>query len=109
MLLDLGAYPVSYLHSFVDSRLWQDNYELVTAIAHDAVRVTNGRQDHRSNFHQRVRAHQMSVQIVDSLEIIQIEKHRRDGCLVTPGALDLVDQKLAQVTRVVQLGQIVCQ
>ena len=49
----------------------------------------------------------MSVQIVDSLEIIQVEKQCRDVCLVPPGALDLVNQKLAQVTRVVQLGQIV--
>ena len=54
-----------------------------------------------------MRTDQVSMLIVDQLEIVKVEKHRRNTRAVTTSAFDLVNQKLAQITRIVQPGEIV--
>ena len=51
----------------------------------------------------------MAVQIVDQLEVIEIEKQRADLRMITARPLDLVDQELAQVTRIVQARKFISQ
>src|SRR5690349_6972599 len=49
----------------------------------------------------------MSILVVDLLEVVEIEKQCCDARSVTTRATDLVQQKLSQVTGVVQFGEIV--
>ncbi len=45
--------------------------------------------------------------IVDQLEIVKVEEYGRNTGAVTTGAFDLVHQKLAQITGIVQPGEII--
>jgi len=107
MTLDFRANAFGNLKRRVDSRFRQDHHELIAAITHKAICIAYRWQNHRGNFHQRMRANQMSVQVIYPFEIVQIEKHSRYVRSVSPGAFELIHQKLTKIARVMQLCEIV--
>src|SRR5687768_14155425 len=90
------------------SRIRQHDDELVAAVTSHGIRVTYRRKDHCRHFHQNVGTDEVPVLVVNAFEVVEIEKQCCDTRSVTPRAPDLVEQKLSQVTRVVQLREIVC-
>src|SRR6266849_1588358 len=102
MALDLYANPFSNLNRLIDASLWQDHDELVAAVTNNTIGVTHRRQDDGGDFHQHVRARKVSVQIVDSLEVIQVQEESCQFRVVTARALGFIYQKLAQIACVVQ-------
>ncbi len=61
----------------------------------------------RAGLDQRLAARQVAVAVVDLLEAVQIQEQQRQRPAVARGALGLTPQRLVEVARVVQPGQVV--
>ncbi len=57
----------------------QHNYKFVTSIACDSIGIANGRQNNGRHLHENVRADEVTVHVIDSLEIIKIKKQCRNA------------------------------
>ena len=58
-------------------------------------------------FRQNAAADQMSMGVIDPLEVIQIQKHQGKLCLITPGPVGFPLQQFMEVVGVEQTGQFI--
>src|SRR5436190_22754849 len=107
MSFDLGANPLRHDLGVFRTGLRQNHHELVATITYDAIGIAYRRQEQRSHLHQTMRADQMAMKIVYVLEIVEIEKQRGDLRAITSRPLNLVYEKLPQISGVVQTRKFI--
>ena len=89
------------------SRLGKQHDKLVAAISECVVDESQVRLDHESDLVQQFASDEMSVGIVDRLEVVEVDEDDAEFVVETMRAIDLGFERLIQMASVVQAGAIV--
>ena len=89
----------------VDIAVGEDDRELLAARAADVVILTDGRTELGSQFREHLVADGVAVDVVDSLEVVEVEHHECDGAVLRGGSNDLSPEALVECPVVPETGQ----
>src|SRR6266498_276292 len=93
MLRDLFADAPSHRSGEFYLRIGQHNHKFVASVARYGIGVANGRENDRRHLHQHVGADQVAMSIINSLEVVEVEKQGRHAGTIAARSPDLVKQK----------------
>src|SRR5690606_34427739 len=94
-------------HGAVHGGDGQQERELVPAEPRNDVRFACAPAQDCPDLHQRAAASHVSVRVVDVLEAVEVEEEQRHRLAAPKRTLDFAPQRLVQVPRIVEPGQVV--
>src|SRR5581483_4853671 len=93
--------------SLIFASLRQQHYEFVATVAECVIDQTQLGLNKVANFRQQLAADQMSVGVVDLLEVVKVDEHHRELISEASRAIHLGFERLIKMTRIVEAGAVI--
>src|SRR6185295_6006175 len=103
------ANSLGHVESTLRRCLGEHQYELVTSVARDEIRLSDRTRDHLRYLGQGRAPRPMAVSIIDHLEAIQVHENHRYGRPISPGTPNLAFKRLIEVADIVKPREVVYQ